>query len=171
MWTSLLEMPATEREFYLHRLVQIWPFKWERLAFTQPLHALTLGATLSAGYTAARINADLFLLNPQIRVWDSLRKCPYTPVALALYSSGLGCYALQRFFVFKDLVENEDHPRWGNLLAKVAGIQVATGVVLPIVTIPHLCYYVVSGFVGGERRVLGRWEGFLRNAGFEKWEV
>ncbi len=90
----------------------------------------------------------MFLLNPKIRLQDAIRKSPYLPFGLAIYTTGICTYAMHRYFVFKPLVEDEDHPNPLTLFATTAAVQLFTGVFLPALTTPHLSYFIVSPGTG-----------------------
>lgn len=85
-------------------------------------------------------------MNPRAGFFEVLRSSPKTPTVMAVYTAGISSFMLNHFFVISSLINNENLPCQSCYLAKSVGFNMATGVIIPILSLPHLVYYMVGVF-------------------------
>lgn len=78
-----------------------------------------------------------------MKVLESIRSCPKSPVFLGAYTSGITALVLNQYLIFKPVLEREEAPCSSCVLTKSVMVSVLSGVLFPVVATPYLCYHAV----------------------------
>ncbi|KJH43216.1 hypothetical protein DICVIV_10776 [Dictyocaulus viviparus] len=130
IWTNLSQMSPSDRTIMMRNIVGRWPYTWERRALNWPMPIAT------------KINSDMMVFNPKMTVLESIRKCPLAPFVFGVYSSGVIFYALKQVLITPYLF-NENVPCSSCILSRNIILSLASGIVMPLLTTPYLCYYII----------------------------
>ncbi|KAK6050931.1 hypothetical protein COOONC_11564 [Cooperia oncophora] len=84
----------------------------------------------------------MIMFNPKMSLLESIRTCPRSPFAFGVYTSGISFYMMRQMLVVPD-VFSEHKPCSSCVLSKNVAIALSTGLVLPLLTTPYLCHYIL----------------------------
>ncbi|VDL84611.1 unnamed protein product [Nippostrongylus brasiliensis] len=141
LWTSLSQMSPSDQAIMLTNITGDWPYSKERRALNWPLHAGIVANCLSSTLIATKISSDMVLFNPKMSLLDSIRQCPKSPFVFGVYTSGIGYYMLRQILVVPEVL-TERKPCSSCVLTRNVAIALGTGIALPMVSTPYLCYYI-----------------------------
>lgn len=83
-------------------------------------------------------------MNSKAGFLEALKSTPKTPTILGLYSSGVTSFMLTSQLIYTPLMNSEDPPCHSCYLFKSIAISIVSGVLLPVVALPHLVFHSVS---------------------------
>lgn len=98
-------------------------------------------------FLAAKINADIHLCDPKIKILESIKKCTKVPIFLNVYTTGIMSYLLHNYLIYKPIIEREESPCASCVLKRSIAISVFTGVIFPTVSAPNISYHLVCFFL------------------------
>ncbi|VDL86272.1 unnamed protein product [Nippostrongylus brasiliensis] len=134
-------MSPSDQAIMLTNITGDWPYSKERRALNWPLHAGIVANCLSSTLIATKISSDMVLFNPKMSLLDSIRQCPKSPFVFGVYTSGIGYYMLRQILVVPEVL-TERKPCSSCVLTRNVAIALGTGIALPMVSTPYLCYYI-----------------------------
>lgn len=84
----------------------------------------------------------MVLFNPKLSFLESIRQCPKSPFVFGVYTSGVAYYMMRQMLVVPE-VFTEKRPCGSCVLTRNVAIALGTGIALPLLSTPYLCYYVM----------------------------
>ncbi|CAI4233053.1 unnamed protein product [Auanema sp. JU1783] len=142
LWTNLSQMSPADQAVMMGKLTNSWPYANERRALNWPMHAGLLTNCVTSAFIATKINSDMILYNSKVPFLEAVQKCPKAPFIFGVYTSGVTYFVLKQVTVMKT-VYRESNPCASCLLSQSMAISLFTGIVMPMVATPYLCYYVL----------------------------
>ncbi|EYC16429.1 hypothetical protein Y032_0033g2654 [Ancylostoma ceylanicum] len=142
LWTNLSQMSPSDQAVMMTNLISMWPYPLEQKALNWPMHAGLLANCVSSTFIATKISSDMVVFNPKMSFLEAIRQCPKSPFVFGVYSSGIAYYVLRQIFVMPDIF-NEKKPCGSCMLTRSTLIAFSSGLLLPMMATPYLCYYIL----------------------------
>ncbi|KAJ1366562.1 hypothetical protein KIN20_027249 [Parelaphostrongylus tenuis] len=142
LWTNLSQMSPSDQAVMISNIAAMWPYSNERRALNWPMHVGLLTNCLTSTLIATKISSDMVAFNPKMPFLEAVRTCPKSPFMFAVYSSGMAFYALRQILV-TPYIFNENKPCSSCMLSRSVVISLISGIAMPILTTPYLCYYIM----------------------------
>lgn len=134
-WMSLNEMSPKRRTEYFHQMLSIWPFEWERRAIKWSINILPVASFFSVSYLAVKITGDVFLVNPKLNFFTTLRrvhKISFIFGPCATLCSQMLCHV----FMYQPFVEHEGELSAKSLALRAMLISLGTSILFPLISVP-----------------------------------
>ncbi|KAK5985084.1 hypothetical protein GCK32_006094, partial [Trichostrongylus colubriformis] len=143
LWTNISQMSPADQANMISNVARSWPYPLERRAMNWPLHAGLLANCVTSTVIATKTSADMVMFNAKMPFLEAIRECPKSPFVFGVYSSGIAYYALRQILVAPDIL-TEKKPCSSCVLTTSVLIALGTGVLVPLMSTPYLCHYIVS---------------------------
>ncbi|KAK6745579.1 hypothetical protein RB195_011980 [Necator americanus] len=142
LWTNLSQMSPSDQAIMMTSLTSMWPYPWERRGLNWPLQAGVFANCITSTLIATKISSDMVNFNPKMSFFEAIKQCPKSPFIFGVYSSGIAYYVLRQVFLVPD-VFNEKKPCSSCMLSRSVLISLSSGIFLPMLASPYLCYYIL----------------------------